>query len=52
MSVKRNYPPNYKQYLLQALKDLRHDSTLSITKVTAYRVVSLITLIDRKNKRA
>src|SRR5205809_3449942 len=47
---KRVLPPNYEQNLLDALKDLRKDPTLSIARAAGQRAVSASTLRDRKNK--
>src|SRR5947207_13615477 len=47
---KRVLPPNYEQNLLDALKDLRKDPTLSIARAAGRRAVPASTLRDRKNK--
>ena len=48
---KRVLPTNYEQNLLDALKDLRKDPTLSIARAAGQRAVLVSTLRDRKNKK-
>ena len=47
---KKILPSNYEQNLLNALKDLRKDPTLSIARAAGQRAVLASTLKDRKNK--
>src|SRR5437667_4361884 len=48
---KKVLSPNYEQNLLDALEDLKKDSTLSITKAADQKAVPVSTLRDKKNKR-